>query len=108
MAGAVGDEADQRAARHERRVGQQPVDLAADGLDDLQVCAAAIGADVVHPARRAAVEHSADGAAVVFHVNPIAHLQPVAVERQCLAGGRSQDHARDKLLGQLVGAVVVR
>ena len=46
-------------------------------------------------------------AAVVLDVEPVAHVQAVAVDRQRLVLEGVGDHQRDQLLGKLVGAVVV-
>ena len=44
---------------------------------------------------------------MVLDVEPVAHLQAVAVDRQGLAGQRVDDDQRDQLFGEVVGAVVV-
>jgi hypothetical protein len=65
-------------------------------------------ADVVGLAQRTRLEHAPDRAAVVGHVQPVAHLLAVAVDRQRLAGQRIVDHQRDQLFREVVGTVVVR
>jgi hypothetical protein len=45
---------------------------------------------------------------VVLDVDPVAHVQAVAVDGEGLALERVQDHEGDQLLGELVRAVVVR
>ena len=65
-------------------------------------------ADVVGLAGRAVLQHVADAAREVLHVDPVAHLQAVAVDRQRVAVERVEDHQRDQLLRVLVRAVVVR
>ena len=47
-------------------------------------------------------------AGVVLDVEPVADVVAVAVDRQGLALQGVEDHQRDQLLGELVGAVVVR
>ena len=44
---------------------------------------------------------------MVLDVQPVAHLLPVAVHRQRLAGEGIDDHQRDQLLGEVIGPVVV-
>ncbi len=44
---------------------------------------------------------------MVFHVDPVAHVFPVAVNRQQLVVERLDDHERDQFFRELVGAVVV-
>jgi hypothetical protein len=56
----------------------------------------------------AALEDGVDAAAEVLDVEPVAHLAPVAVDRQRVAVQRVQDTKRDQLLGVLARPVVVR
>src|SRR6185312_14618578 len=73
VAGAVGDVPDQAVVA----AGQGE-----DGLHDVQVGAFVLGADVVHLAGSPAGQHPVDGVAVVVDVDPVAHLQAVAVDGQ--------------------------
>ena len=43
------------------------------------------------------------GLNMVFHIEPIAHVGPIAVQRYRLARHSLQDHHRDQLLGELPG-----
>ena len=70
MAGAVTDEADEAGASVE-----QLEDLPRQG----QVLDLVAAADVVDLARRAVQQHLVDGGAVVVHVEPVAHVEAVAV-----------------------------
>ena len=45
---------------------------------------------------------------VVLHVEPVAHVLALTVDRQRLAGQCAHDHERDELLGELERTVVVR
>ena len=56
----------------------------------------------------AALDQQIDGAAVVEHVQPVAHVAAVAVERHRQSVDRVGDEERDELLGKLVRPVVVR
>ena len=57
-----------------------------EGMDDVEVGLLVPAADVVDLAYPARFEDAADGAAVVFHVEPVADLLAVAVDGQRLAG----------------------
>ena len=45
---------------------------------------------------------------MVLHIEPVAHLLPVAVDREGLAGEGVMDDQRNELLREVVGAVVIR
>ena len=77
-------------------------------LHDVEVDRLVGAADVVRLARRAVGEHVADPAREVLHVDPVAHLLPVAVDGQRVAVQGVEHHQRDQLLRVLVGPVVVR
>ena len=99
MAGPVGDVVDQRLVA----VGQGE-----DPLDHLEVRELVRAADVVDLARLAPLEDGVDRRAAVLHVEPVADLHPVAVDRQRIAGEGVEDAERDQLLRVLARAVVVR
>src|SRR5690606_34225811 len=86
----------------------QFVEQRAHGVDDLDVGLFIPATDVVGLAGLASLQHAADGAAMVFHVQPVADLHAVAIHRQGLAGQGVDDHQRDELFGEVVRAVVVR
>ena len=54
------------------------------------------------------MEDEVDGARVVLHVEPVAHVLAPAVHRQRFAVAYIVDEQRDELFGELVRAVVVR
>ena len=66
-----------------------------------------LAADVVDLAGRALVQDELDAGAVILGVEPLAHLLPVAVDRERLALERVRDEQRDELLGILVRTVGV-
>ena len=99
VAEAIGDEGDQ-AVRLAELVEDQP--------NDIEVHHLAVAADVVDRARLALEERGDERGAVVFHVDPVAHVHPVAVDRERLVAERLDDHERDQFFRELVGAVVVR
>ena len=83
------------------------VEDGAQGMDDVEVGFFVPAADVVDLAHPARFEDAADGAAVVFHIEPVADLLAVAVDGQRLAGQRIVDAQRNELFREVVGAVVV-
>ena len=85
----------------------QAVETGADRLDHGQVGPLVEPADVVGASRRPPLEHDLQRARVVLHVQPVADLVALAVDRQRLARERLDDHQRDQLLREVVGAVVV-
>ena len=87
--------------------GAQLVQQVAEGVHDMQIGLFVPAADVVVFARNACFEHAPEGAAVVAHMQPVAHMQAITVYRQWLAGQGVDDHQRDEFFGKLVGAVVV-
>lgn len=60
-------------------LGESAVDLGADGVDDDQVGELSATADIICFTRLAVNEAGLDPAAVVVYVNPVAHVQPIAV-----------------------------
>ena len=99
MALAVGDVLDEAFGLAE---------LFEDGLDDVDVGALIVAADVVDLADASLLQDQVDGMAVVLDVEPVADVLAVAVDRQLLVGQRVDDHQRDELLREVVRAVVVR
>lgn len=78
-------------------------DLAKDG----DVVLLAIGTDQVGLADAATGQDGPDGRAVVLGVDPVAHVQAVAIELRAHPVDQIRDLARDELLHVLVGPVVV-
>src|SRR3989442_12607674 len=95
MARAVGDMPDQR-----QRLSKQ----LEDRLGHLLVGSLVAGAKVVYLSRLALLEHERNALAVVLHIDPIALLKPIAVERQWLILQGVRHEERDELLRVLVGA----
>ena len=107
VAGAVGDVGD------EVEVGpfgtpQQAVHRLDEHLDDVDVLPLVEAADVVRLGYLSLVEDEVDGAGVVNDVEPVAHVLTLAIDGQRLAVAYVVDEQGDQLLGELVGAVVVR
>jgi len=83
------------------------VQLLDDGLDDEDIRLLIVSADVVNLANPAVGSHHVNRLAVVFHIQPVAHLHAVAVDRQLLVVAGIVDHQRNQLLRKLVRPVVV-
>ena len=83
-------------------------ELLEDGLDDVDVGALIVAADVVNLADATLLQDQFDGMAVVLDVEPVTDVLAVAVDWQLLVGQRVDDHQRDELLREVVRAVVVR
>src|SRR5574342_1071964 len=98
VAGPVGDEPHQRS-----RLAEE----VEDAVDDVQVLPLVRPAQVVALAGLAPLQGRAEAGAMVLHVDPVAHVQAVAVDREGLVPQGVGDHERDELLRELVGAVVV-
>ena len=107
VAGAVGDIGDQMVARA-FGIAQQPVHRPDEHLDQIDVLPLVEPADVVGLGNAAFVENQIDGPGVVFHVEPVAHVLALPVDRERLAVPDIVDEQRDELLRELVGTVVVR
>ena len=75
---------------------------------DLQVRGRLPKSDVVDFAGPACIEYSVQRPAVVFHKDPVAFVEAVAVDGKLLAFERISDHEREELLRKLVGPVIVR
>ena len=86
---------------------QAVVQLLDDGLDDEDVGALVVAADVVDLADLAAVADHINGLAVVLNVQPVADLHTVTVDGQLLMVLDVVDHQRDELLGELVGLSLI-
>lgn len=79
-----------------------------DRLDDIDVRALIVAADVVDLADAALLQNEVDGMAVVLDIEPVADILAVAVNRQLLVRKRVDDHQRDELFRKMVRTVVVR
>ena len=79
-----------------------------DGLDDIDIGAFIVAADVVNLADTALLQDEVDGTAVILDIKPVADILAVAVDRQLLVGQRVDNHQWDELLREMVRTVVVR
>lgn len=90
MARPVGDEADQLLVR--AVLGPQPVEGRAERLYHREVVAHRPAAEQVGVADAAALQHGDQALGVVLDMDPVALVQPVAVDRQLLALEGVEDH----------------
>src|SRR5205807_4318921 len=74
---------------------------------DVDVFQFAFAADVVDLAFTSFAEEQIERTAVVFNVDPVAHLPSVSVYRQMLARERPGDHQGNEFLGKLKRAIVI-
>ena len=107
MARAVGNEGLEFGVLPAVGTGAAFVEDGAHGIQNLQVVAFVMAADIVGFAAPARVEHKVDSLAVVEHVQPVADVRAVAVHRNVLFFQALGDDDRDELLEMLFGAVVV-
>ena len=86
--------------------------LLGDELDEapekLHVLPLVLPADIVAPAGFAALHDLPDSGVMVLDVDPVADVLAVAVDRKALSLQHVEDHKWNKLLGELIGPVVVR
>ena len=106
VAGTVGDVGD------EIEVGtfgtsQQAIDGGDDHLDDVNVFPLIETTDVVGFGRLSLVVNQVDGAGMVFHIKPVAHVFALAVDGERLPMADVVDEERNEFFGKLIRAVVV-
>src|SRR5258706_12810734 len=65
-------------------------------------------ADVVDLADSSPFESGENSSTIIFHVQPVALLFAVAIDRKGFVVERIRDHKRQEFFGKLVGTVVVR
>ena len=107
MTRPVGYKLNQLTVREVGRIRPEFVQNPANGVNDFQVGRLVIAANGIGLADTAFLNHLPDGLAVIFHIQPVAHLLTIAIDRQRLAIAGVQDHQRDQLLGELVGTVII-
>src|SRR5215469_11967086 len=107
VSGAIFHEGDQLAVRHDRVMRTQLIEDRADALHDFNIPPLAPPADIVGCARPPFGKHHANGFTVIFYVEPVTDVQPVAINRQWLSTAGVQDHQRDQFFGKLVRTIVI-
>ena len=76
-----------------RALGEAGV-VGVDRADDLQVVALVAAADIVGFADPAVAQDQFDAKAVILHMQPIAHIHAVAIDRQAAARQRVEREER--------------
>ena len=107
VAGAVGDVGD------EVEIGvfgaaEQAIDGAHHKANDVDVAPFVEPAYIIGVGHGALVIDEVDGASVVHHIEPVAYVFAFAVDGEGTTVADVVDEQRDELLGELVGAVIVR
>ena len=77
-------------------------------MNNIDVRAFIIATDVVHLTNSSLLKAQFDRPAVIFNIEPISNLHPVAVDRKRLAMKNLHDHQWDELLWELERSVIVR
>ncbi|KFB66919.1 MAG: hypothetical protein CAPSK01_003858 [Candidatus Accumulibacter vicinus] len=108
VAGPVGDIADLFVVGLAVGTWSKLVEQRADRVYDVEIGFFVPAADIVGLAGTTGFKDAPDGTAVVLDVEPVANLLAVAIDGQGLAGEGIDDDQWDQLLGEVVGAVVVR
>ncbi len=78
-----------------------------DDLDDVDVLPFVEAADVVGFGNFAVVKNHVDGAGMVFHKEPVAHVLALAINRKRFLVADVVDEQRNQLFGELVRTVVI-
>src|SRR5262249_47287831 len=108
MSRTIGHERDQLAMRRPCRALPEAIHDLADRANDVNVAAFCTAADVVALAKTTLLEHSYQSLCVVVDIKPIADVEASSINRHLFAGEPLDDGQRDQLLGELIGAIVVR
>ena len=104
---SVGDECYEAEAMA-LRIAEDAVNSLDHHLDEVDVRPVVEASDVVGVAVLTFVEYEVDGTGVVFDIEPVTDVFAFAIDREWLTLADIVDEERDKLLGELVRAVVVR
>src|SRR2546423_10102563 len=87
--------------------GEDLVDVRADRLHDVDIFSLGISTEIISLADASLLQHPLDAAAMIANVQPISHLQSVAVNRNRLSIERVDDSERNQLLGKVIRTVVI-
>ena len=104
---AVGDKGNLQVVGFAISARLQLVQQGTHGVHDVQIGHLVPAAHVVRLTRLAGFQHPANGAAMVFHIQPVAYLLAVAIDRQGFAGQRVHDHQRNEFFRKVQRAIVV-
>jgi len=90
-----------------RGAAEFAVQKVADEIHDIYIAPFVIAADVVDPAGNAPLQHGLHRPRMVLHMEPVTHVQPIAIYRQRLLRNDIVDHEGYQLLREVVRPVVV-
>ena len=90
------------------RIAQQTVYRLDDNFDQVDILPLVEAPDIVGIGHTPLMEYEVDGARVILHIEPVAHVLALAVNGQRTTVADVVYEERDQLLGELVGPVVVR
>lgn len=65
-------------------------------------------ADIIRFTHRAVRHHVIQRTGMILHIQPVANLLTVAIDRQWFTRQRIQNHQRDQFFREMVGPVVIR
>ena len=106
MAGAVGDEGDERISRSRNR--SNAIQNAADQLGDVQVRALVAASEIIAFSGPAAVQQLQKPVDEIFDIEPVANVGSVAVNRKRDSFQRIEYGQWNELFGKLIRTVIVR
>lgn len=90
------------------RPSEKPVHRIDYDLDEVYIFPFVESPDVVGVPDSSLVEDEVDGSGVVFHVEPVADVESLPIDRQRLAAPYVVDEQRDEFFRKLVRTIVVR
>lgn len=107
MAGAVWNKGDE-AARMTTQLGLLFVNEITDHLHEMHVRQLVPTADIVGLPDFTAGENGPECFAMISHIKPVAHVHPIAVNRNRLAGEDALNDHGNEFLRKLIGTEIVR
>src|SRR5689334_9803829 len=78
------------------------VDVRTDRLHDVDVPALRVPAEIIRFADAPLLQHSLDTAAMIAHVEPVADLQPISIDRYLFSIERVYNRQRNQLLRKML------
>ena len=76
-------------------------------MHDLNVLFFIVAAHIIDLTRLPMLQHDIDRLRMVLHIQPVADIFAVPIDRQCFSCQCIVDHERDQLLRELIGPVVI-
>ena len=82
-------------------------ELMDDELDNVDILHFVMAADVIDLPYSAVLEDKVDGFAMIFNIKPVAYIETLPVDRERFVVETVDDHERNELFGEMIGAIVV-